>query len=224
MALTTVLTRTPLGQSIARNAIGLALFAVITAGTIALTHAITKDRIDSQVRRAEASALLEIIPADLHDNDLLADTVDVGPSKDLGLKSAATAHLAREDGDVTGIILPTVAPNGYSGPIRLLVGINDSGEVLGVRITQHKETPGLGDKVELKKSKWVYSFNGKSLSNVSEGEWAVVNDGGEFDQFTGATITPRAVVKAVHGSLTYFDEHRSELLNTPAPEHPVEDH
>ncbi|MGP4844257.1 electron transport complex subunit RsxG [Marinobacter sp. 1Y8] len=214
----------PLGKSIARNAIGLAMFAVITAGTIALTHAITKNRIDDQVRKAEASALLEIIPAELHDNDLLADTVEVGPSEDLGLKSAAAAHLAREDGDVTGIILPAVAPNGYSGPIRLLVGINGSGEVLGVRVTQHKETPGLGDKVELKKSKWVYNFNGKSLNNVPDGEWAVAKDGGEFDQFTGATITPRAVVKAVHGSLAYFDKHRSELLTTPAPAQPVEDH
>lgn len=214
----------PIGQSIARNAIGLALFAVITAGTIALTHAITKNRIADQVRKAEASALLEIIPADLHDNDLLSDTVDVGPAEDLGLKSAAVAHLAREDGDITGIILPAVAPNGYSGPIRLLVGISSRGEVLGVRVTQHKETPGLGDKVELKKSNWVYGFDGKSLKNVQDAQWAVAKDGGEFDQFTGATITPRAVVKAVHGALVYFDEHRRKLLDTPASTQPVEDH
>lgn len=200
-----------LGQSITRNAIGLALFAVITAGTIALTHAFTQERIQDQVRQAEAGALLEILPEDLHDNDLLQDTVNIGPSDKLGLKTGAQAHIARQDGAVTGIILPAVAPNGYSGEIRMLVGIDDSGEILGVRVTQHRETPGLGDKVETKKSGWIYSFNGKSLESIPSDQWAVVKDGGQFDQFTGATITPRAVVSAVHGALQYFEENRPAL-------------
>lgn len=200
-----------LGQSITRNAIGLALFAVITAGTIALTHAFTQERIQDQVRQAEAGALLEILPEDLHDNDLLQDTVNIGPSDKLGLKTGAQAHIARQDGAVTGIILPAVAPNGYSGEIRMLVGIDDSGEILGVRVTQHRETPGLGDKVETKKSGWIYSFNGKSLESIPSNQWAVVKDGGQFDQFTGATITPRAVVSAVHGALQYFEENRPAL-------------
>lgn len=201
-----------LGQSITRNAIGLALFAVITAGTIALTHAFTQDRIQEQIRQAEAGALLEIIPEDLHDNDLLKDTVPVGPADKLGLKTGVQAHIARQDGDVSGLILPAVAPNGYSGEIRLLVGIDASGEILGVRVTQHRETPGLGDKIETKKSQWIYSFNGKSLADVPNDQWAVAKDGGQFDQFTGATITPRAVVSAVHGALKYYDEHRPELI------------
>lgn len=200
-----------LGQSITRNAIGLALFAVITAGTIALTHAFTQERIQDQVRQAEAGALLEILPEDLHDNDLLQDTVNIGPSDKLGLKTGAQAHIARQDGAVTGIILPAVAPNGYSGEIRMLVGIDDSGEILGVRVTQHRETPGLGDKVETKKSGWIYSFNSKSLESIPSDQWAVVKDGGQFDQFTGATITPRAVVSAVHGALQYFEENRPAL-------------
>ncbi|BES71863.1 electron transport complex subunit RsxG [Marinobacter nanhaiticus D15-8W] len=203
-----------LGQSIIRNAIGLALFAVITAGTIALTHAFTQERIQDQVRQAEAGALLEILPEDLHDNDLLQDTVNVGPSDKLGLDVEAQAHIARQHGTISGVILPAVAPNGYSGEIRMLVGIADSGEVLGVRVTQHRETPGLGDKVETKKSNWIYSFNGKSLENVPSDQWAVVKDGGQFDQFTGATITPRAVVSAVHGTLQYFEENRPKLTRT----------
>lgn len=203
-----------LGQSITRNAIGLALFAVITAGTIALTHAFTQERIQDQVRQAESGALLEILPEDQHDNDLLQDTVNVGPSDKLGLKSEAKAHIARQDGAVSGIILPAVAPNGYSGEIRMLVGIDDSGEILGVRVTQHRETPGLGDKVETKKSDWIYSFNGKSLESIPNDQWAVVKDSGQFDQFTGATITPRAVVSAVHGALRYFEENRPELTRT----------
>lgn len=201
-----------LGQSITRNAIGLALFAVITAGTIALTHAVTRDRIEEQVRQAEAGALLQIIPEDQHSNDLLAATVPVGPSEALGLKDTRQAHIARQNGRVTGVILPVIAPNGYSGGIHLLVGIDAGGQILGVRVTQHHETPGLGDKVETKKTPWVYSFNGKSLENLAPGQWAVAKDGGQFDQFTGATITPRAVVGAVHKALLYFEDHQATLL------------
>lgn len=204
-----------LGQSITRNAIGLALFAVITAGTIALTHAFTQDRIHEQIRQAEAGALLEIIPENLHDNDLLQDAVVVGPSDKLGLGTEAQAHIARQDGDVSGVILPAVAPNGYSGEIRLLVGVDARGKILGVRVTQHRETPGLGDKVETKKSDWIYSFNGKSLDTIPNDQWAVAKDGGQFDQFTGATITPRAVVSAVHGAMEYFEEHRPALVQRP---------
>ncbi|WP_203141232.1 electron transport complex subunit RsxG [Marinobacter mangrovi] len=201
-----------LGQSITRNAIGLALFAVITAGTIAVTHAFTSDRIQDQIREAEAGALLQIIPEDQHTNDLLAATQPVGPDEQLGLSETLSAHIARKNGKVTGVILPAVTHNGYSGDIHLLVGIGADGRILGVRVTQHHETPGLGDKVETKKTSWVYSFNGRSLENTSRSEWAVAKDGGQFDQFTGATITPRAVVDAVHNALLYFQAHRDTLL------------
>ncbi|WP_111496665.1 MULTISPECIES: electron transport complex subunit RsxG [Marinobacter] len=201
-----------LTQSIARNAIGLGLFAVITAGTIAVTHGVTEHRIQEQIRDAEAGALLEIIPEARHDNDLLEDSVPVGPSDRLGLTEPAFAHVARQDGKASGVILPAVAPDGYSGAIHLLVGIDADGRVLGVRVTQHHETPGLGDKVETRKTGWIYSFNGKSLGNPEPDRWAVAKDGGAFDQFTGATITPRAVVGAVRNALLYFRDHRDTLL------------
>lgn len=198
-----------------RNAIGLGLFAIITAGVIAVTQVMTAERITEQARKAEAAALFEIIPEQRHDNDLLSDTVELVPDSRLGALSRAepgNAWIARRNGQPIGVILPVVAPDGYSGDIRLLVGIDRKGELLGVRVTGHRETPGLGDKVELKKSNWILSFNGRALNNPEPDRWAVAKNGGAFDQFTGATITPRAVVKAVKQALIYFDDHQRELL------------
>lgn len=199
-------------QSIARNAIGLGIFAVITAGVIAITQVVTAERIADQIRRAEAAALFEIIPEQQHDNDLLADTVELAPDPRLGNQKPVDAWVARKAGEPAGVIIPVTATDGYSGDIRLLVGIDPSGEVLGVRVTAHRETPGLGDKIELRKSDWILSFSGRSLSNPEPDEWAVIRDGGVFDQFTGATITPRAVVHAVRETLDYVRDHQQTLL------------
>lgn len=199
-------------QSIVRNAIGLGMFAIITAGVIAVTQAVTAERIADQIRRAEAAALFEIIPEQQHDNDLLTDTVELAPDPRLGNRKPVDAWVARKEGRPAGVIIPVTATEGYSGNIRLLVGIDPDGEVLGVRVTAHRETPGLGDKIELRKSAWILSFNGRSLGNPERDEWAVIRDGGVFDQFTGATITPRAVVKAVRQTLDYFRDHQQLLL------------
>lgn len=200
-----------LGQSIRRSAIGLGLFAIITGGTIAVTQVMTAERIEQQAARAEARALFEIIPQSAHNNDLLSDTVTLPADPRLGSQQPVTGWVARLDGEPVGIILPVTAPDGYSGNIRLLVGIDLEGTVLGVRVTSHRETPGLGDKVELKKSDWVLDFTGRSLTNPEPKRWNVAKNGGVFDQFTGATITPRAVVKAVQHALVYVRQHRSDL-------------
>lgn len=211
-----------LTTSIRRSAIGLGLFAVITGGTIALTQAVTEDRIKEQAARAEASALFEIIPESDHDNNLLRDVVSLPASERLPTPGPVQAWVARRNGQPIGMILPTLAPDGYSGDIRLLVGVNLQGEVLGVRVTSHRETPGLGDRIEARKSDWIYSFDGKSLETTPPQEWNVKKNGGVFDQFTGATITPRAVVKAVQHSLVYFRQHQDIILEqvnaTPSPE------
>lgn len=203
-----------LAQSIRRSAIGLGLFAIITGGTIALTQQLTDDRIQEQVARAEAAALYQIIPESEHDNELLTDTITLPPGERLAIEGEMMAWVARQDGEPVGLIFPAVAPDGYSGDIKLLVGVNLQGEVLGVRVTSHRETPGLGDRVELKKSNWVLSFEGRSLSNPEPRNWNVKKNGGVFDQFTGATITPRAVVKAVQHTLIYFRKNRQEILST----------
>lgn len=208
-------------QSIRRSAIGLGLFAVITGGTIAVTQALTAERIQQQAAKAEAKALFEIIPEHAHDNQLLRDTIQLPASDLLATDGPLTAWVARRDGQAIGLILPVVAPDGYSGDIRMLVGIDMSGTVLGVRVTSHKETPGLGDKIELKKSDWIRSFNDRALGEPPLRDWTVKKNGGVFDQFTGATITPRAVVGAVKETLVYFrnnrDLIRSRLNQPPSP-------
>lgn len=216
---------TTMTQSIRRSAIGLGIFAVITGGTIAFTQALTNERIKEQAARAEAKALFEIIPESDHNNDLLRDTLILPASDRLATDGPITVWVARQDDEPVGMIMPATAPDGYSGTIKLLVGIDLEGTVLGVRVIEHKETPGLGDRIETRKSDWVKGFEGRSLGNPAPKEWNVKKNGGVFDQFTGATITPRAVVKAVQKSLVYFRQNqqaiRAQLNSAPSGQRPV---
>ncbi|MEH6588901.1 MAG: electron transport complex subunit RsxG [Halioglobus sp.] len=205
-----------LGQSITRNSFLLAMFAVITTILIAGTHLLTKDRIALEQRKAEEKSLLQIVSADRHDNSMLDDTLPVGPSTSgLGLKSDKQIYLAKKQDRVIAAIIPLTATDGYSGDIDLIVGINADGSIAGVRILTHKETPGLGDKVDIRKSSWVLSFNGRSLGNPESTGWAVKKDKGVFDQFTGATITPRAVVGATLRALQYAQLNHDMLFGAP---------
>lgn len=207
-----------LTQAIVRNAMGLGIFALVTAGLIAATQILTAERIDRQVREAEAGALREVVPDRIHDNDLLDDYFTLPASEELGRDEPYTGYRARRDGEVSAVVLPITAPNGYSGNIDLIVAIDRDGELLGVRVTSHQETPGLGDRIELRKDDWILDFEGRSLENPEPEHWHVVPDGGEFDAFSGATITPRAVVRAVYRSLVFFEEHREAVLDeAPLP-------
>ena len=197
--------------SIFRSAWGLSLFAIITAGLIALTQVVTKDRIQEQIKQARSKALLQIVPVGQFDNDLL-DTAFWLEAEELGLKEAGEAFVALYQDQPRYFILPLVAPDGYTGPIRLIMSIDLSGKIIGLRVIEHKETPGLGDKIDIKKSDWIKSFKGRSLENTPEQAWAVKKDGGDIDQLTGATITPRAIVNAVYKGLKYFKDNQSELL------------
>ena len=199
--------------SIRRNSLGLALFAVLTAGLIAITHQATEHTIEDNIVAAQLSAFNEILPADRYNNDLPNDTVMLEPNPLLGSSEPVKAFIAREDGEVTAIIFQTIAPGGYNGNLDLLVAIDRDGIVTGSRVISHRETPGLGDKVDMQKSKWMLSFGGKSLESPQENRWKVKKDGGVFDQFTGATITPRAVVRAVKNTLIYFNENQDALLS-----------
>ena len=214
-------TNVTMAQSVIRSVIGLSIFAIITAGFIAVTQVNTKDIIQTQIKKARSKALLEIVPLSEHNNDMLADSFWLDATQSLGLGSQSEAFVAKQDGIPTTLILPVVAPEGYSGPIRLIVGIDVSGQIKGVRVIKHKETPGLGDKIDLKKSDWILSFSGKSLLNTTTEQWQVKKDGGNFDQLTGATITPRAIVKAVHKALIFFQEHQAALLNNQTDSTPL---
>lgn len=200
-----------ISRSMLKNSLVLGLFAVVTVGLVALTQLGTAQRIAEAERAARNRALSELLPAGSYDNHL-QDAVRVLRDPLLGSEGDNPAYLASLGGQPTAVILQVSAPDGYSGSILLLVGIQANGQLAGVRVIRHKETPGLGDKIELAKSPWVRAFDGKSLAQPDESGWAVKKDGGEFDQFAGATITPRAVVKAVHHALQYFDAHRAELL------------
>ena len=163
-------------DSIRKNSITLSVVALITGTLLATTQSATKDKIALAQRQAEQKALLEILPMDQHSNDLLMDVVNIPEQywAQLGLKKAERIHIGRDKyGNVSTLIFPTTAADGYSGAIKLIVGVHIDGTLAGVRITEHRETPGLGDKVELKKSPWVLDFNGKSLHNPERDRWAV---------------------------------------------------
>ena len=193
-----------LGQSMTRNSVLLALFAVVTTLLISGTFLQTRDRIALEQRKAEEKALLQIVPREQHDNSMLDDTIAVGTeAQGLGLEADKQVYIARQGADAVAVIIPVTAPDGYSGAIDMIVGVNADGTIAGVRALRHKETPGLGDKVDLNKADWILGFNGRSLNNPALAGWAVKKDKGEFDQFTGATITPRAVVAATLRALQY---------------------
>ena len=195
----------------------ISLFAVVCAAVIAITQVSTEEKIADNEREFRAKALYEIVPREQIDNQLLEDTFEI-QLFELGHQAPVTAYRARKDGVVKTVIIPVTAPDGYSGNIHMIVGINADASVAGVRVLAHKETPGLGDKVETKKSDWILSFNGKS--KVDGQYWGVQKDGGRFDQFTGATITPRAVVNAVGRALDYFNANRIALLEVKPVENP----
>lgn len=204
-----------LGRSISKNSLILAIFALVTAGLLALIFGLTEGKIKVQQQKAAEKALLEIIPRERHDNAMLetAWAIPTPLLEELGLKESASIHVALKENSAVAVIIPATAPDGYSGDIHMLVGIDINGIVAGVRILSHKETPGLGDKVDLNKSDWVLSFNERSLRNPIKARWKVKKDGGDFDQFTGATITPRAVVKQVKHVLEFFQAHQDAIFS-----------
>ncbi len=200
-----------ISRSVIKNSLVLALFAAVTVAVVAITQQSTASRIATEERAAQIRALGEILPAHSYDNALLDSVIYLNESL-LGHRTDTPAYIASVAGQPAAVILQANAPDGYSGTIQLLVGIMADGTLSGVRVIHHKETPGLGDRIELAKSQWIKSFDGKSLNNPQERGWAVKKDQGDFDQFAGATITPRAVVTAVHKSLQYFDQNHVELF------------
>lgn len=202
-------------RSISKNSLLLTTFALVTTALLAFTAQFTRERIAIAERAAQQKALFEIVPRGRHQNDLLSETIAVPEDAwaGLGLKSGGNIYVARHSDETIAVIIPAVAPDGYSGDIRMLVGINADGSIAGVRVLDHHETPGLGDKVDLKKSSWILNFNGKSASAPEASGWKVKKDGGDFDQFAGATITPRAVVNQVRRVLEFADAHRDQLFS-----------
>ncbi len=197
-----------------RNAVIAAgvLAAFALAGTVLVTTAehSTRDRISANERQALLDSLALIVDPARYDNDPLADTMTVSDSR-LG-DDPVTIYRARQDGEPVAAMFAVTAPDGYAGPIRVLVAVNADGTVSGVRVLTHRETPGLGDPIDASRSDWIHGFAGRSLDDPPRARWTVRKDGGAFDQFTGATITPRAVVHAVRRALEFFEEHEEALF------------
>lgn len=189
------------------------LFAVAGTALVALTEYSSRDAIVENERQALLRNLYALLPAERLDNDIATDTRELPASTLLGTDGVSIAYRARLAGEPVAVVFNSVAPNGYNGKIHLLVGVFVDGSLAGVRVVKHAETPGLGDAVEVRKSPWIKSFDGKSLDNPDARGWKVKRDGGLFDQFTGATITPRAVVAAVHNTLLYYQRNTDMIFN-----------
>ncbi|EGV30316.1 electron transport complex, RnfABCDGE type, G subunit [Thiorhodococcus drewsii AZ1] len=193
----------------------LGAFAVGGVTVVAVTHEAVTDRIADNQYQAMQRKLTAILPAGASDNDPLRDHIEV-EAKDLLGSDATQVYRVRHGQDPVAVVLEPVVPDGYAGPIRLLVSVMHDGTLGGVRVLSHHETPGLGDKIEELKSDWVYGFKGKSLNDPPLEQWGVKRDGGAFDQFTGATITPRSVVNAVKNTLIYVQEQGERLFEQAA--------
>lgn len=192
-----------------RYALILGVIALLCTAVSTGVYLLTKGRIDAVTAEQQRQLLLEVVPQTHFDNDLLASCKMVKIPEAPFLNKI---YIAKKGSDLTAYAIQATAPDGYSGNIVLLMGIQPDGTVLGVRTLAHKETPGLGDKIETRISDWIYSFTNRKFSLENEGEWRVKKDGGQFDQFTGATITPRAVVNNVRQSAKWV---LTELAQKP---------
>jgi len=196
----------------------LLLFAISGTALVVYTFDNTRERISANERATLLRKLHQLIPQQQHDNVLLDDTLTIINTPLLGTLEPVTVYRARKAGQPVALVITPVAPDGYSGIIKLLVGITVDGTLNGVRVVAHRETPGLGDAIDEKRSDWIHLFDNRSLQDPPLERWAVRKDGGDFDQLTGATITPRAVVKAVRQTLLYYRDNQDALFAPSAVE------
>ena len=203
-------------KSSTRTALILLVFTLFGTALLAFVFNITRGAIAHNEEKMKLELISQTLPKDMFDNDLINDVVTLAPDKLLGTESPAPAYRAKLKGQPSALVLEAIAPDGYSGKIKLLIAIRNSGEITGVRVISHKETPGLGDYIEIAKSNWIKVFDGKSLANHKEQDWQVKKDGGKFDYMAGATITPRAVVRATHKALEYYAIHGTQIFAVAA--------
>jgi len=199
------------------TALNLLFFALIGTAMLATTYELTHEPILRSEEAEKLKLITQIAPASTFDNDIMKDTARLPVDKLLGNTETAIAYIGRLKDQPSIAVIPFIAPDGYGGEISMIIAIYSDGKVGGVRVISHKETPGLGDYIEIAKNKWITVFNGTSLDNSKDSDWQVKKDGGQFDYMTGATVTPRAVVKAVRNALQYFSLHREELFKKQTP-------
>lgn len=204
----------------AKGGLTLAAIAAVCATLVAATHRLTTERIAANEQAWLEQSLLPALGSIDYDGSITAAMLVMEPPHDLPGNDPAIIYRAYSGGAPAAALFTVTAAGGYAGPIRILVGIDAIGTVTGVRILEHRETPGLGDGIEAPRSDWILQFDGRSLGNPPVTDWRLRVDGGEFDQLTGASVTPRAVVKAIRETLLYFDAHQAEIFDMPATAEP----
>lgn len=201
-------------NSVVKSGITLAVIAGLCTALVALTYTATAARIEANEQAWLERSLQPALSGLFFDSGVTESMMTIPPPHDLpGSEAAIVYRVYAEDTPVAALFVVS-ARDGYAGPIRVLVGIDVGGAVTGVHVLEHRETPGLGDRVESGKSDWVHQFDGRSLVDPSPSSWAIKRDGGQFDQLTGASVTPRAIVKAIRDTLLYFEAHREEVFVT----------
>ena len=199
-------------KKVSITASAMIIFSLVASAALSISYFLTKTPIEESDARAKRMFLNQVVPSNLYDNNLVKDTISVEPNPLIGNKKNIDIYRAKKNNQVIAVIIETIAPDGYSGEIKTLVGVDQKDKILGVRVITHKETPGLGDYIEVDKSHWIKNFNLKSLDEMGEKEWAVKKDGGDFDYVSGATITYRAVIKSTYKSLLYVKENKKRLF------------
>lgn len=207
-----------IARSTLQTAVNLVFFSVLATAVLASTYFMTHDAIVKSEEAEKMKLINQIVPSALFDNDIIQDTLTIPASELLGTEDNTIAYRARLHGEPAAVVLESVAPDGYSGRIALILAVRANGELAGVRVVAHKETPGLGDYIELPKNPWIKGFDGKSRAVYKDADWKVKKDGGQFDYMAGATITPRAIVKAVNKALVYYGENRDKLFLANEPQ------
>ena len=199
-------------KKVSITASAMIIFSLVASAALSISYFLTKTPIEESDAKAKRMFLNQVVPSNLYDNNLVKDTISVEPNPLIGNKKNIDIYRAKKNNQVIAVIIETIAPDGYSGEIKTLVGVDQKDKILGVRVITHKETPGLGDYIEVDKSHWIKNFNLKSLDEMGEKEWAVKKDGGDFDYVSGATITSRAVIKSTYKSLLYVKENKKRLF------------
>jgi electron transport complex protein RnfG len=206
-----------IARSTLQTAANLIFFAIIGTAILASTYFMTHDAIVKSEEAEKMKLITQLVPTTLFDNDIIQDQLYVAPNPLLGTEDVTIAYRARLKGEPSAVVLESIAPDGYSGKIFLILAVRANGELAGVRVVSHKETPGLGDYIELPKNPWIKGFDGKSREVYKDDDWKVKKDGGQFEYMAGATITPRAIVKAVNKALIYYAENREQLFAVNEP-------
>jgi len=188
------------------------LFSLVGTAFLAKTYLVTKAPIEASEAIEKMKSFEEVLPASQYDNYLLKDFIDIPAGGELSNRNATKAYIARLKGRASAVILEATARDGYSGDIKLLIAVRIDGSIGGVRVIAHKETPGLGDYIEIAKDNWIKHFDNLSLAARPTEQWKVKKDGGQFDYMAGATITPRAVVKATQKALAYVEANKARFF------------